>query len=116
MQYLPPTDGIDGMPGRLTFLQAQNTMDTFAKESGGKHYPVTFEGEIPSVLNSVNTMLRNQYSLAFDAGEKPKDGKKRKLEVKVDLNGDGVYEEKQVIVQHRPFYTTEKPEQPKSKK
>jgi len=107
-QYLPATDGIDGMPGRLTFLQAQNTMNTFAKESGGKHFPVTFEGEIPGVLNSINAMLRSQYSLAYDAGEKPRDGKKYKLEVKVDLNGDGVYEEKQLVVQHRPFYMAEK--------
>jgi VWFA-related protein len=108
-------DGIDGAPGRLTFLQAQNTMDTFAKESGGKHYPVTFEGELPGALNSINAMLRNQYSLAYDAGEKPKDGKKHKIEVKVDLNGDGVYEDKQLIVQHRPFYVSEKEKSEKKK-
>ena len=113
---LPATDGIDGTPGRLTFLQAQNTMDTFAKESGGKHYAITFESEIPGALNSINALLRNQYSLAFDAGEKPKDGKKHKIEVKVDLNGDGVYEEKTLIVQHRPFYVTEKVQEVKSKK
>lgn len=105
---LPATDGISGMPGRMTFLQAQNQMNTFAKESGGRHFPITFEGEIPSALNDINSLLRNQYSLAFDAGEKPKDGKKHKLEVKVDLNGDGVYEEKQLVVQHRPFYVSEK--------
>ncbi len=39
---LPATDGIDGTPGRLTFLQAQNAMNTFAKESGGMHYPDDF--------------------------------------------------------------------------
>jgi VWFA-related protein len=113
---LGATDAIDGTPGRLTFLQAQNTMNTFAKESGGAHFPITFESEVPGALNSINALLRNQYSLAFDAGEKPKDGKKHKLEVKVDLNGDGAFEEKTLIVQHRPFYVTEKPEQPKSKK
>jgi hypothetical protein len=90
-------------------LQAQNAMNTFAKESGGAHFPITFESEIPGALNSINALLRNQYSLAYDAGEKPKDGKKYKIEVKVDLNGDGVYEsDKQLIVQHRPFYQTEK--------
>jgi VWFA-related protein len=115
-QYLPATDGIDGMPGRLTFLQAQNTMNTFAKESGGMHYPITFEGEIPNALNSINALMRNQYSLAFDAGEKPKDGKKQKLEVKVDINGDGVYEEKTLVIQHRPFYVTEKEADKKGKK
>src|SRR5436190_13159916 len=36
-QYLGATDGLTGSPGRLTFLQAQNTMNTFAKESGGVH-------------------------------------------------------------------------------
>jgi VWFA-related protein len=113
---LPATDGLNGMPGRLSFLQAQNTMNTFAKESGGAHFPITFEGELPNALNSINALMRNQYSLAYDAGEKPKDGKKHKLEVKVDLNGDGIYEEKQLIVQHRPFWVSEKPQQPKSKK
>jgi Ca-activated chloride channel family protein len=105
---LPATDGLDGSPGRMTFLQAQNTMNTFAKESGGAHFPVTFAGEVPSVLQNINALLRNQYSIAYDAGEKARDGKKYKLEVKVDINGDGIYDEKQFVVQHRPFYTTEK--------
>ena len=101
---------ISGMPGRLDFLQAQNAMNTFAKESGGKHYPMTFEGELPSILNSINVMLRNQYNIAYDIPEKRAPGKKYKLEVKVDVNSDGVYEEKQFVVQHRPFYTTPKEE------
>ena len=98
------TDGLDGSPGRLTFLQAQNTMNTFAKESGGKHFPITFEGEIPAALQSINALLRNQYSLAYDPGEKPRDGKKYKIEVKVDVNGDGTFEGKDYVVQNRPFY------------
>jgi len=105
---LDATDSISGMPGRLTFLQAQNAMNTFAKESGGAHFPITFEGEIPSALNSINGLLRNQYSIAYDATEKREPGKKYKLEVKVDVNGDGQYEEKQYIIQHRPFFTTPK--------
>ncbi len=113
---LGATDSISGFPGRLTFLQAQNAMNTFAKESGGAHFPITFEGEIPNALNSINALLRNQYSIAYDAGEKPKDGKKYKIEVKVDLNGDGVYEEKQLVVQHRPFFTAEKEKKEKDKK
>nr|HQU85245.1 VWA domain-containing protein [Pyrinomonadaceae bacterium] len=72
--YLPATDSISGMPGRLTFIQAQNTMDTFAKESGGMHYAMTFEGELPSYLNSINALLRNQYSIAYDAGDKREPG------------------------------------------
>lgn len=98
------TDGIDGSPGRLTFLQAQNAMNTFAKESGGQHFPITFPGEIPTALQSINNLLRNQYSLSYDTGDKPHDGKKYKIEVKVDVNGDGTFEGKDYIVQNRPFY------------
>jgi len=110
---LPATDSISGMPGRLTFLQATNTMNTFAKESGGMHFPVTFEGELPSVLQSINGLLRNQYSLAYEPIEKREPGKKYKIEVKVDVDGDGQTDEKQYVVQHRPFYTT--PKEPKDK-
>jgi VWFA-related protein len=109
-QYLGATDDISGGPGRLTFLQAQNTMNTFAKESGGMHYPMTFESEIPGYLNSINSLLRSQYSLAYDLLEKHEPGKKYKLEVKVDVDGDGQYDDKAFVVQHRPYYTPPKPE------
>jgi len=110
------TDGLTGMPGRMSFLQAQNVMNTFAKESGGAHFPMTFEGEIPGYLNSINGMLRSQYSLSYDLGEtKREPGKKNKLEVRVDLDGDGQYDDKTLIVQHRPFYTTPKPPEVKKK-
>jgi Ca-activated chloride channel family protein len=108
-QFLPPTDDIaSGLPGRMTFLQANNALGTIARESGGGYYPITFEGEVPGVLKDINAFLRNQYSLAYDVTEKPHDGKKYKLEVKVDINGDGVYEDKEYVVQHRPFYTAPK--------
>jgi VWFA-related protein len=113
---LGATDSISGMPGRLTFLQAQNAMNTFAKESGGAHYPMTFEGELPGYLNNINSLLRNQYSIAYDAGDKREAGKKFKLDVKVDVDGDGQYDEKQFVVQHRPFYNTPKVTEPKNKK
>ncbi|MDM7920845.1 MAG: VWA domain-containing protein [Pyrinomonadaceae bacterium] len=114
--FLPATDGITGMPGRLTFLQAKNAMNTFAKESGGMHFEMTFESEIPAYLNSINGLLRSQYSLTYDLEQKHEPGKKYKLEVKVDVDGDGTYDEKEFVVQHRPFVTTAKPEEEKKKK
>lgn len=105
---LGPLDGAFGSPGRMTFLQAQNTMNTFAKDTGGMHFPMTFASEIPGYLNSINSLLRSQYSLAYDLAEKHEPGKKYKLEVKVDVDGDGQTDEKAFIVQHRPFYTTPK--------
>lgn len=105
---LGPTDSISGMPGRLTFLQAKNAMNTFAKESGGMHFEMTFPGEIPGILNSINALLRNQYSIGYEPIAKREPGKKNKLEVKVDVNGDGIYDEKQYEIQHRPYYSIPK--------
>jgi VWFA-related protein len=104
---LPATDDLMGNPGRLTLLQAQNALDTFAKETGGAFYPVTFEGELPNVLRSINALLRNQYSLGYNPGER-RDGKQHKIVVKVDVDGDGQYDEKEYKVQSRQFYNAPK--------
>lgn len=104
---LEATDSISGMPGRMTFLQAQNALKTFAGETGGMYYPVTFEGQLPSVLSSINTLLRNQYSLGFKPSD-VRDGKQHKIVVKVDVNGDGVYDDKEFTVQARTFYNAPK--------
>ena len=72
-------------------------MNTFAKESGGMHFAMTFQSEIPGYLNSINALLRSQYSLAYDLAEEHEPGKKYKLQVKVDVDGDGVYDEKQLL-------------------
>jgi VWFA-related protein len=105
--FLPATDGLTGMPGRMTFLQAQNTLQTFAKETGGAYYPVTFEGELPKVLGSINALLRSQYSLGFNPGD-VRDGKTHKLKVSVDVNGDGVWDDKEFVIQARSVYTAPK--------
>jgi Ca-activated chloride channel family protein len=106
---LPATDGLTGTPGRMTFLQADNTLKTFAKETGGAYYPVTFEGELPKVLGSINALLRSQYSLAFNPGD-VRDGKQHKLRVSVDVNGDGTYDDKEYVIQARSIYVAPKPD------
>ncbi|MBV9241305.1 MAG: hypothetical protein JO314_04780, partial [Acidobacteria bacterium] len=113
---LPTLDDITGGPGRLTFLQAQNAMNTVAKESGGAHFPMTFESEIPGILNNINGMLRSQYSLTYDLGENHEPGKKYKIEVKVDVDGDGVYDDKAFVVQARPYLVIPKTPAPTTKK
>jgi len=101
---------IRGVPiDRMTFLQAENTMKTFAKESGGAYYPVTFEGELPGALGSINAMLRSQYSLGFNPGDE-RDGKSHKIVVKVDVDGDGQYDDKAYVVRAREVYNSPKPE------
>jgi VWFA-related protein len=101
------TDSLTGSPGRLTFLQADNTLKTFAKETGGAYFPYTFEGELPNILQSINNMLRSQYSLAFNPGD-VRDGKQHKIKVSVDVNGDGVYDDKQYNIQARSVYNAPK--------
>jgi VWFA-related protein len=106
---LGATDSLSGMPGRLTFIQADNTLKTFAKESGGAYFPVTFEGELPKVLGSINALLRSQYSLAFNPGD-VRDGKQHKLKVSVDVNGDGVKDDNEYVIQARSVYNAPKPD------
>lgn len=106
---LPATDGVFGMPGRMSWLQADNTLQTFAKETGGAYFPVTFEGELPKVLSNINALLRSQYSLAFNPGD-VRDGKQHKLKVSVDVDGDGTYDDKEYVIQARQYYNAPKPE------
>jgi Ca-activated chloride channel family protein len=111
---LGATDGLLGDPGRLTFLQAQNTLKTFANETGGAYYPITFEGEIGSALQSINAMLRSQYSLGFKPDD-ARDGKQHKIVVKVDVDGDGQYDDKAYVVKAREIYNSPKDAAPGSK-
>lgn len=106
---LGATDSLLGTPGRMSWLQADNTLNTFAKETGGAYFPVTFEGELPKVLNNINSLLRSQYSLAFNPGD-VRDGKQHKLQVKVDVDGDGTFDDKEFVVQARQFYNSPKPD------
>ena len=78
-----------------------------AKETGGAYFPVTFEGEIPKVLSTINALLRSQYSLGFNPGE-VRDGKEHKLKVSVDIDGDGTYDDKEYVIQARQAYISPK--------
>ena len=111
-------DGIEGAtsPGRMTMLQAKNTLQTFANETGGAYFPVTFPQELPSTLATINAMMRSQYSLAFRPDEQRRDGKRRKIEVKVDVDRDGKYDDKDCIVRARQFYNPPKQEKVSEKK
>lgn len=106
---LPAQDSMLGMPGRMSWLQADNTLQTFAKETGGAYFPVTFEGELPKVLSNINALLRSQYSLGFNPGE-VRDGKEHKLKVSVDVDGDGTYDDKEYTIQARTAYIAPKPD------
>ncbi len=107
-QALDPGRGtnINGIPfDRMTMLQAQNQLKTFSDSTGGKYYPITFPGEIPGALQAIQAMLRNEYSLGYTPTNTRKEGKRRKIQLKVNL-GDQI-DPKLIVIQHRQSYVEE---------
>ncbi|HZS04079.1 MAG TPA: VWA domain-containing protein [Blastocatellia bacterium] len=105
-QYMDPGRTMPGMPDRMTFLQAQNTLKTFADSTGGKYFPVTFPGEIPTTLQSIAAMMRNQYSIGYTPTNTRREGKRRKIVLKANL-GDQI-DPKLIVIQHRQSYVEPK--------
>jgi Ca-activated chloride channel family protein len=68
---------------RMDFLQADNQMRTFAKETGGQSFFPRFYGEFPSIYGAVHESLRNQYSIGYSPSNTAKDGKYRKIRVEL---------------------------------
>jgi VWFA-related protein len=75
--------GAMGAIQRLDFLQADNQMRTFSKETGGQSYFPRFYGEFPSIFRAVSDSLRNQYSLAYSPTNQARDGKYRRIKVEL---------------------------------
>src|SRR5207245_3765722 len=73
--------GYLGSIARLDFLQADNQMRTFSKESGGQSFFPRFYGEFPSIYRAIHESLRNQYSIGYSPANTAKDGKFRKIKV-----------------------------------
>ncbi len=108
-QALDPGRGINinGIPfDRMTMLQAQNTLKTFSDSTGGKYIPITFPAEIQSALQTIQALVRNQYSLGYTPTNSRKEGKRRKIQVKVNL-GDQI-DPKLIVIQHRQSYVEAK--------
>jgi VWFA-related protein len=68
---------------RLDFLQADNQMRTFAKETGGMSFFPRFEGEMPSIFRQISSSLRNQYVLTYQPSNTARDGKVRRIKVEL---------------------------------
>jgi Ca-activated chloride channel family protein len=102
-----------GPIARLDFLQADNQLRTFAKETGGMAFFPRFYGEFPGIFRAISDSLRNQYSLAYQPANQERDGKFRRIKVElvnpatgeplkiVDERGKAI--KYQII--HKPGYT-----------
>ena len=67
----------------MTFLQADNEMKTFSRETGGLSFFPRFLAEYPQVFQQIEFALRNQYSLAYHPTNTVKDGKFRRIKVEL---------------------------------
>jgi Ca-activated chloride channel homolog len=67
----------------LDFLQADNQMKTFAKETGGQAYFPRFYGEFPSIFRSIAEALRGQYALTYQPANPVRDGKFHRIKVEL---------------------------------
>ena len=99
---------------RMTMEQAQNTLKTFADTSGGAYYPITFESEINTDLQNIVGMMRSEFSLGYIPTNTRAEGKRRKIDVHVIIEGQDMT--KELVVQHRSSYVEPKPDNGKKKK
>jgi len=67
----------------IGFLQGDNELKTFAKETGGQAYFPRFPQEMGSIFQQISMSLRRQYSLGYSPNNQAKDGKFRKLTVQL---------------------------------
>ena len=81
--------GAMGPIQRLDFLQADNQMRTFARESGGQSYFPRFYGEFPAIFQAISQSLRNQYTITYNSTNEARDGKFRKIKVELVNPGTG---------------------------
>jgi VWFA-related protein len=73
-----------GIPvDQMTYLQADNEMNTFARLTGGRAYFPRFQAEFPEIFHQIGGDIRNQYSIAYHPTNPKLDGTYRKLKVDV---------------------------------
>jgi Ca-activated chloride channel family protein len=98
--------GMMGPIDRLTFLQGENQLKTFASRTGGKAWFPRWQAEYLNIMQQVGVSLRNQYSLGYQSTNPNKDGKFRKIKVDVvDESGTVV---KNLAIQAKEGYQAAK--------
>ena len=68
---------------RMEFLVSDNRLKSFSELTGGEAFFPKFVGELPAIFENISNSLRNQYSLGYVSSNLKRDGKFRKIEVKV---------------------------------
>ncbi len=76
-------DAYMGPMQRMDFLQADNQLNTFCRETGGQAFFPRFLQEYPNIYQTISAALRNQYSIGYHPANQAKDGSFRKLKVEL---------------------------------
>lgn len=75
--------GFMGPIARLDYLQADNQLRVFSRETGGQAWFPRFFGEYPSIFAQILHALKNQYSLGYQPTNQARDGGFRRLKVEL---------------------------------
>ena len=101
---LAMTEGRGGMMGGMrdmTYLQADNQMQTFSNLTGGMHFAPRFVGELPDDIRAINENIRAKYELVYHPTNAKQDGTYRKIHVElVDDEGQPLHMQDE---KHKPL-------------
>jgi VWFA-related protein len=75
--------GYLGPLARLDFLQADNQLRTFSNETGGLAFFPRFYGEFPTIFQTLNYTMRNEYAISYQPTNVKRDGKFREIKVRL---------------------------------
>lgn len=75
--------GLLGSIARMDFLQADNQLRTFSRETGGLSFFPRFYGEFPRIFQALQYVMRNQYTAVYQPTNTKRDGAFREIEVKL---------------------------------
>ena len=96
-QYLPATT-------RMDFLQAESTLKSIAKSTGGQAYFPRFTGAYRSIFQNISALVRSQYSLSYVSTNPKQDEKFRKLRIQIEADADGDGKPDKLKVLHKQGY------------
>jgi len=72
-----------GILGRMVTAGAMKLLSNLAEETGGRLFPVHNVRELPAAIEKLNSAVREQYVLAYYPTNSTRDGKYRRVHVKV---------------------------------
>ena len=93
---------------RLTLIQADAALKAFAKYTGGEAFFPRFVQGYGEIFRTISLLLRNQYSLSYVSTNKKKNGKFRKIKVRVKADPDGDGKPDKLKIRHRAGYQAAK--------